>query len=441
MTEAYFPNRNFNGQEGHLSVDDEGPEVLSADIDEINKMFNPTAVHEDGTPGGISEDNLNFPLDADMIAFEEIEGLVATTVQAAIAEVFGNLETHIGDKDNPHDVTAAQVTESAYGNVQAAVSAILFAIAAETHDRIWNDDLLRDKIAAVLADLIDHKNNYSNPHKVTSDQVGSALLGTVETGLTELVSRIASEALARSEADAAETEARTEADGLITQRIENETDARASADAAMLAEIGGKAPKSHASPTPAYGPAAETEYGHMRFAFDDEARVGERADKAVTPKQLGAAIKAEGGARIAAVEEEAAARTEADEYLSDALTEKINGRAPVPHASATPVYGAAGTINYGHIRFATNAEAEVGTTTDKAITPEQLGTNIAKEAETRKNSYDLLQTEYENLRADFEAFMGIVGTATWQDIYDNFPTWGDVFAAFDSWLRVRLYVA
>jgi hypothetical protein len=419
---VYYPDIKFRGREGQPSRDDMGPETLRGDLDKLAKMFNPNSVHEDDTPGGISPENLNFEFVAEMIDFDKIEGLVATTVQDAIAEVFADLKTHMADKDNPHEVTAEQVKEDVYGNVQDALREMLNEIAAEMHNRILNDDLLRDEINAEIEARLNR-----------DDALQSAIDAESETRRaadSDLQEQLNEEITTRQESDAAF------GGGMLT-----EANTRAAADAALLAEIDGRAPKSHASATAIYGPATETEYGHIRLAFDDEARIGERADKAITPKQLGAAIKTEGEARVAAVEEEAAARTEADDELQDVLMSEIGGRAPVSHASATKAYGPGTEVNYGHMRFATNSEAEAGTATDKAITPKQLGTSVAKETESRKNSYDLLQAEYENIRTDFEAFMGMVGTATWQDIYDNFPTWGDVFTAFDSWLRVRLYVA
>jgi hypothetical protein len=77
------------------------------------------------------------------ISLEEIEGLVATTVQDAIAEVFADLEAHIEDYNNPHKVTAEQVREDMYGNVQNAVNGLFQKITAEEQARISGDGLLK----------------------------------------------------------------------------------------------------------------------------------------------------------------------------------------------------------------------------------------------------------------------------------------------------------
>lgn len=56
----YKPVRTFIANEGEYSVDDRGPEALKFDLDEINKMFDPTATHEDGEQGGVTFENLKF---------------------------------------------------------------------------------------------------------------------------------------------------------------------------------------------------------------------------------------------------------------------------------------------------------------------------------------------------------------------------------------------
>lgn len=55
---AYFFQRMFQGVEGHRTVEEEGPEALKRDIDELAKYFDPNSVHDDGSPGGIGYENL-----------------------------------------------------------------------------------------------------------------------------------------------------------------------------------------------------------------------------------------------------------------------------------------------------------------------------------------------------------------------------------------------
>jgi hypothetical protein len=178
---AYYPHRVFNGQEGFPSRDDMGPEVLSSDIDEIIKMFNPTSVHgdADGTRGGISPENLNFELLAKIIGFAGVEGLDASTVQAAIAAVFGKLN--------------------------------------------------------------DHKNDLNNPHAVTSERVASALFGDVETGLSQLSQGIAAEILNRIKAVSSESVARAAGDAELSAAVAAETVARGMGDTALAAAVSSEA--------------------------------------------------------------------------------------------------------------------------------------------------------------------------------------------------------
>lgn len=56
----YKPQRTFTASVGDPSTDLAGPEALEHDLDELAKMFNPDAVHDDETPGGIGPGNLNF---------------------------------------------------------------------------------------------------------------------------------------------------------------------------------------------------------------------------------------------------------------------------------------------------------------------------------------------------------------------------------------------
>lgn len=57
---SYKPVRQFSANEGDWSVDERGPDAIEHDLDVINRMFDPTAEHENGQQGGISEENLNF---------------------------------------------------------------------------------------------------------------------------------------------------------------------------------------------------------------------------------------------------------------------------------------------------------------------------------------------------------------------------------------------
>lgn len=66
-----IPYREFDGEPGDYSVDTAGPVYLQKDLDKLFRMFNPEAVHEDGSPGGI--DLTNFANSVVYSAF--IEGV------------------------------------------------------------------------------------------------------------------------------------------------------------------------------------------------------------------------------------------------------------------------------------------------------------------------------------------------------------------------------
>lgn len=83
---SYKPQRTFMGSEGEYSVDDRGPEALKQDLDNLMSMFDPTAVHPDGSTGGINRENLAFDLNgADMAGTigGKLDGVAMTVQQIA----------------------------------------------------------------------------------------------------------------------------------------------------------------------------------------------------------------------------------------------------------------------------------------------------------------------------------------------------------------------
>jgi hypothetical protein len=308
-----------------------GPEVLSADLDEINKMFNPESVHENSSQGGISKENLNFELIADLIGIDRIQGLIADTVQAAIEELLGKIKIEISDR--------------------------IDAVSAEADAREAADRLLQSDIEAAKTDFAADLAAEADAREAADDLLQNA----VEAG-----AGVADMILAELDAEIAAREA---GDASIESDLASETAARAAAD-----------------------------IGHEE------------------------ALAAEAATRAAAV---------------DSLSESIAEKAPIFHASVSQTYGPADTLRYGHMRFATDAEAEAGTATDKALTPKQLGAGLAEEAKTRAAADTSLRGDVSDLRTDLEAWMAMFGTRTWQDVLDDFPTWGDVLSA-GSWLKVYM---
>jgi hypothetical protein len=150
------------------------------------------------------------------ISFEEITGLVADTVQDAIAEFYNQFVAHRDDKDNPHDVTSDQVASALFGDVENGLS----FVDAETAN-------LQAQIDAEAQKADNHIRDYNNPHRVRSDQVSSALYGNVENGLSDLSAGLAGEAAARINGDAEEAAEREAADNGIRGDIGSLSDALA----------------------------------------------------------------------------------------------------------------------------------------------------------------------------------------------------------------------
>ncbi|MDD4565737.1 MAG: hypothetical protein PHE79_09735, partial [Eubacteriales bacterium] len=164
---TYKPTRVFNGAAGQPSKDGMGPEVLSADLDKVMKMFDPDATHDNGEQGGIGTGNLNFNFSedgssggssmAETIGSKEIPELKdpsspsspALTVWKQIKAMVTLFTSHVTNQSNPHSVTSAQV---GLGNVT-------------------------NSLQATKAEFDAHKNSASNPHSVTKSQVG---LGNVD---------------------------------------------------------------------------------------------------------------------------------------------------------------------------------------------------------------------------------------------------------------------
>lgn len=104
----------------------------------------------------------------------DLDKPISNATQAALDVITDNLSNHVNDKENPHEVTKAQVGLGNVPNVttndqtptytEADVSAPL--VSGETLSIAFG------KIAKAISDLIGHLANKSNPHSVTKAQVG-----------------------------------------------------------------------------------------------------------------------------------------------------------------------------------------------------------------------------------------------------------------------------
>lgn len=112
---------------------------------------------------------------------------VLNTVESNITDIGNELDGHVNDTGNPHNVTASQAaydnTDSGLsaGNVQDAIDAVKSSVstAESTLTTNLNSEITRAKEAenTNAVNLSSHTNNKSNPHEVTKAQVG---LGNVE---------------------------------------------------------------------------------------------------------------------------------------------------------------------------------------------------------------------------------------------------------------------
>lgn len=99
----------------------------------------------------------------------------------AIAVQAGNLiQQHVNDKNNPHNTTKAQIGLSLVDNFQTATKAE--AEAGILTDRFMTPARVRDAITAITGSLLNaHVQNYNNPHNTTAAQVG---LGNIPNNIT-----------------------------------------------------------------------------------------------------------------------------------------------------------------------------------------------------------------------------------------------------------------
>jgi len=115
----------------------------------------------------------------DQAAFDEIRAYfnrLFDTLRNQLGDLTGEIEDHINDRDNPHQVTKEQVGLSNLGNYPVANQTI--AAAGESNVHYMTALSVKYAINALaLAPLNTHISDRNNPHFVTKAQVG---LGLVE---------------------------------------------------------------------------------------------------------------------------------------------------------------------------------------------------------------------------------------------------------------------
>ena len=114
--------------------------------------------------------------------YEESEEISELSSGEKISTAFGKIATaikslisHIGNKSNPHEVTASQVGLGNVPNVATNNQTPTYTVATTLKTLVSGEKIsvAFGKIAKGISDLISHLANTENPHEVTADQVGA----------------------------------------------------------------------------------------------------------------------------------------------------------------------------------------------------------------------------------------------------------------------------
>lgn len=150
--------------------DDEDEEILYAYGTEPEA----TADYVAATGDSVLEEQIT--IDAFVSNAENVSALInESTVYATKA----NFDAHVADRSNPHRVTKAQVDLGNVPNVATNDQTPTFSVPASNAQLISGErfSILLGKIARAVASLISHLANKNNPHDVTAAQVGAATNG------------------------------------------------------------------------------------------------------------------------------------------------------------------------------------------------------------------------------------------------------------------------
>jgi len=153
------PTRKFSGIEGNYSKGLEGPEALKEDIDIINKMFDPLAVHEDLSPGGVGEENLqsgvNTKLNSAAAAFVN-SGEAITKANQALTDSSAALSqstTALSQSNIASSVStlALNTINQAMQELQAAIETAQQAV-IDAQNAVGNTEIIYDVFTIITAD-------------------------------------------------------------------------------------------------------------------------------------------------------------------------------------------------------------------------------------------------------------------------------------------------
>jgi DUF971 family protein len=169
MADYFKPIRTFSADEGDPSSGVGGPDYIENDLDAINTMFDPDALHDDGvTAGGIATENIQ----ADAIDKTLIAADIAGDGLSQAAG--GEIDVNVDDSTIEIDTDTLQIKDSGVSTAKIA-----------------NDAVDKDKIAADVA----------------GDGLGQAGTGALEVNVDDSTIEINSDTL------------RVKDDGIVKEKI------------------------------------------------------------------------------------------------------------------------------------------------------------------------------------------------------------------------------
>ena len=124
-----------------------------------------------------------------VLAIGEAEHITATVAPGQLYPSKADFDAHVANRENPHQVTKAQVGLGNVPNVATNDQAPTFSVAGTLQELASGERLTTTlgKLAKLARDAIAHIGSRTNPHGVTASQVGAAA-----TGHTHVVSDITS---------------------------------------------------------------------------------------------------------------------------------------------------------------------------------------------------------------------------------------------------------
>ena len=146
--------------------------VMKAIADLISHLANKSNPHG-VTASQVGLGNVDNTSDMDK-PVSTAQALAIQQASQSGSEIQQNLNTHLANKSNPHDVTASQVGLGNVPNVATNDQTPTYTQATSLSTLTSGEKLSvsMGKIMKAITDLISHLANKSNPHDVTASQVG-----------------------------------------------------------------------------------------------------------------------------------------------------------------------------------------------------------------------------------------------------------------------------